>query len=231
LASPDDIVREMVQQVDPARALNDLEQLTGEKPLCVENECYTIVNRDTGSEGLRWAKEYVYQELVDLGYSVELQNWDFEGYTDQNILAKQPGKLYPEEEVYIVAHLDGVGENGGEHFPAADDNASGAVDLLELARVLSGYSFSRTIVLMFSTGEEHGSLGARSYVNQLSADEINAIKYTLSIDMIGYDSNQDNVMELWSGDHQPSYELVSYISDIITKYEFDLSPIIVTDCY
>ena len=85
----------------------------------------------------------------------------------------------------------------GVRFPAADDNASGVVDLLELARVISDYSLSRTVVLFFDTGEEQDGRAASSYLNQLSPQELNAIRDVITIDMVGYDANRDGVMELW----------------------------------
>jgi hypothetical protein len=50
-------------------------------------------------------------------------------------------------EIYFIAHLDGYPYNG----PAADDDASGAVSLLELARPRDK-SLSYSMVLFF-TGE------------------------------------------------------------------------------
>jgi acetylornithine deacetylase/succinyl-diaminopimelate desuccinylase-like protein len=226
----DDIVWEMFGQVNKVRALTDLRKLTGETPICTENECYTIKNRLTGSEGLYWAKEYIYDELIKLGYSVEFRDWSSSGYADQNLIAMIPGTLYPDEEIYFVAHLDGV-KNGLElQFPAADDNASGAVDILELARVLNGYSFSRTVVLFFSTGEEQGRLGVKSYLSHLSLNELSSIKYVVNIDMIGYDEDNNGIMELWHGDHPPSVALAQMMSEIIIAYKLDLTPRLVIGC-
>ena len=45
-----DIIWEMIGKVDKDRALNDLRQLTGDTPICTSQGCYTIVNRQTGSE-------------------------------------------------------------------------------------------------------------------------------------------------------------------------------------
>jgi hypothetical protein len=220
-----DLVLEMLGKVDINRAKTDIRKLTGEESICNDTDCYTIYNRLTGSEGLSWAKKFVFQKLVQLGYSVELQDWSRSDYTDQNIVARKIGTVYPEEEIYFVAHLDGVAGS-----PAADDNASGVVDLLELARVLSGYSFSRTIVLLISTGEEQGTLGVQSYLSQLSASELGSIQYVVNIDMVGYDANQDGVMELWHGDHSPSLDLVHWMSDILQTYQLDISPQLVVGC-
>jgi hypothetical protein len=224
-ADPIDLIWEMIGEVNIGRALTDIKKLTGEEPFCIDNECYTIHNRVTGSEELSWAKNYVYQELVRLGYATELQGWSRSGYTDQNIIARKPGALHPEEEIYFVAHLDGVIGS-----PAADDNASGVVDILELARVLSSYAFSRTIVLLISTGEEQGTLGVQSYLDQLSPSELSSIQYVVNIDMIGYDANQDRVMELWYGDHSPSLDLITRMAEIIRDYQLDLVPRFVVGC-
>jgi hypothetical protein len=231
LATPSsDLVREMMAQVDLERALNDLKQFTGDIPICTEQGCYSIINRMTGSVGLQWAKDYVAQELARLGYEVEMREWSREGLSDQNLLAVKRGTIFPEQEIYIVAHLDGVELEGNVRAPAADDNASGAVDLLELGRILSGYSLSRTLVLFFSTGEEEGTLGVESYLDQLSAQELDTIEGVINLDMVGYDGNGDRVMELWSGDHPPSLALTEVMSKTIASYGLDLDPRFVTGC-
>jgi hypothetical protein len=228
--APEDLIWELIEQVEINRALTDLQRLTGEAPICLDNECYTIINRLTGSEGLQWAKDYVYQELINLGYSVEIRDWSVSGYADQNLIARKPGTVLPGEEIYLVAHLDGRNLDGVVRAPAADDNASGVVSILELARVLSSRSLDRTLVLLISTGEEFGCLGVRSYLDQLSAEELAAIQYVVNIDMIGYDANRDGAMELWSGDHPPSLILAQMLQEIIPEYQLELSPSIVTGC-
>jgi hypothetical protein len=225
-----DIAAEIIGQVNPDRALADLRKITGEEPICTENGCSTISNRLTGSEGLQRVKDYIYDELLKLGYSLEYQNWSSSGFTDQNLIARKEGITSPEEEIYFVAHMDGVKGNNRERFPGADDNGSGVTDILELARVLSSYSFNRTLVLFFSSGEEQGSLGVKSYLRQLSSSELSSIKYVLDIDMVGYDANRDGVMELWHGGHSPSKDLTLNLSEIISAQGLDLTPKIETGC-
>ena len=228
--SPVKVVREMLGQVDRTRALEDLRRLTGEEPICTAADCYTITNRLTGSEGLRRATDYLAGELEDLGYSVEFREWSRRGRSDRNLIARKPGVVAPREEVYFVAHVDGVGPNNVDRFPAADDNASGVVDLLEVARVLSSHQFSRTLVLLFSTGEEQGTLGVRSYLDELSDPELAAIKVAVDVDVIGYDGNDDRVMELWHGDGPKSMVVTQMMSDTIRAYRLDLVPAIAPGC-
>jgi hypothetical protein len=220
---PLDIVQEMIGQVDQARALTDLKRLTGVEPICINDNCYTITGRETGSEGLQWAKDYVYQSLVNLHYSVEVLDWSRSGSADQNIVARKQGLLYPNQEIYFIAHLDGYLENN----PAANDDASGAVGLLELARILGNQSLSYSVVLFFSTGEEHGCLGSHSFIEDYP-ERLASIKYLVSVEMLGYDSNDDGAMELWNG-NQP-IEFTQLLSDIINVYQLGLVPEIVSGC-
>ncbi|MDH4207409.1 MAG: M28 family peptidase [Anaerolineae bacterium] len=228
--SPTQVVWEMLSQVNEGRALNDLSQLTGEEPICAAGSCHTIAHRLTGSEGLDWAMDYISETLISLGYSVESQDWTRSGYSDRNLIARKLGVYSPTEEVYFVAHVDGVKIGEEERFPAADDNGGGSVDLLEVARVLSTFPFSRTVVLLFTTGEEQGTLGSRSYLEQLSPPELGSIKYVVNVDVIGYDANGDQVMELAHGEHPPSQALAQVMSATIDAYQLNLDQRMIVGC-
>ena len=221
---PNDIVQNMIEEVNLARALTDLRRLTGVEPICVNDDCYTIMGRETGSEGLQWAKDYVYQTLINLNYSVEIVDWSLDGYEDQNIIARKKGYSYPNKDIYFVANLDGYQVNN----PAADDNASGVVTLLELARILKNKPMSYSVVLFFSTGTEHGVLGTQSFVEEYP-ERLDRIKQIVSVNMVGYDSDNDGKMEFWTGD-QPK-DFAQSLVNIIKKYpEINLEPEIVAGC-
>ena len=228
--SPTQVVWQMLGQVNQDRALSGLRRLTGEEPICAGTECYTITNRLTGSEGLHRATDYISEELISLGYAVEFRNWSRSGRSDRNVIARKPGVYAAAEEIYFVAHVDGVKPSAEERFPAADDDASGVVDTLELARILSSHTFSRTVVLLFTTGEEQGTLGVQSYLDQLSPPELGSIKYAVDVDMVGYDGNRNGVMELWHGGHSPSLALTQMMSETIRAYQLGLAPRFVVGC-
>ncbi|MEM7754451.1 MAG: M20/M25/M40 family metallo-hydrolase [Planctomycetota bacterium] len=89
-------------------------------------------------------------------------------------------------EVYIIgAHFDAV-----EDSPGTDDNGTGTVAALELARVLAGRRHERTIRIMFYTAEEVGLIGSRAYVNDIVVPAIEAGEETIlgmvSLEMLGY---------------------------------------------
>jgi hypothetical protein len=218
------VVQEMLSEVNLETALSDLRRLSGIDPICTIHGCATITGRETGSDGLQWAQDYVYEALTIMGYSVEIQDWSREGYADQNLIVRKPGLQFPNQAIYFIAHLDGYLPNN----PAADDDASGVVSLLELARILRNHVNNYTVVLLFTSGEEQGALGARSYLDNLTQEQLETIDYAIAVEMLGYDSNNDGDIQLWSGDQAPAF--VELLSGIINDYQTGLIPQIITGC-
>ena len=75
----------------------------------------------------------------------------------------------PGEAIMLSAHLDHLGINesltGDKIFNGADDDASGCVAVLELARVLaSGKRPRRTIYFICFGSEERGGYGSRAFI-------------------------------------------------------------------
>jgi hypothetical protein len=91
--------------------------------------------------------------------------------------------------VLIDAHYDhlGVGPavNGDSIYNGADDDASGTVAVLEIARALaSGPAPKRTVIFAATTGEEVGLLGTRWYI-QHPVVPVRQLSANLEIEMIG----------------------------------------------
>ncbi len=221
----------MLEQLDRERALTDLRRFSGEAPICREENCVTITNRLTCGEGLRQVEQYVSDELSRAGYSPEFEEWTLAGHQDRNVIARKVGATLPQEEVYVVAHIDGVGNGSTTRFPAADDNASGAAAVLELARVAASHTFDRTIVFFFSTGEEQGELGVKSHLEKMTWADLAPIKAVINVDMIGYDANGDGKMELWRGYQVLSMDLSNQVAGIIGAYPIRLVPEVLPGCF
>jgi len=95
--------------------------------------------------------------------------------------------------IVIGAHYDhlGMGSDGSRYkgkpmiHNGADDNGSGTVGLLELARYLINSSNKNNNYLFISfSGEEKGLLGSSFFVKS-DAYDMNKINYMLNLDMIG----------------------------------------------
>jgi hypothetical protein len=94
-----------------------------------------------------------------------------------------------DEAIVVGAHFDheGIGDpvNGDSIYNGADDDASGVVAVLEIARTLvKGPRPKRSVVFLLTTGEELGMLGTRWYA-QHPAFPIEKTVADLQIEMIG----------------------------------------------
>lgn len=94
-----------------------------------------------------------------------------------------------DEAVVVGAHFDHIGiiapVNGDSIANGADDDASGVVAVLEIARALrAGPAPKRTVIFVAFAGEEGGGIGSRKYL----ADPVVPLTQTvaqLQIEMIG----------------------------------------------
>ncbi len=106
-----------------------------------------------------------------------------------NVVCTLPGAM-PEARgrLYIAgAHYDSRATDpvdAESDAPGANDDGSGTVGLLELARVLAPLELDATVVLVAYAGEEQGLLGSRHHAKTLAADEAD-VRGILSADMIG----------------------------------------------
>jgi Zn-dependent M28 family amino/carboxypeptidase len=101
---------------------------------------------------------------------------------------KLPGTDAAGETVVIGAHYDSVAG-----APGADDNASGAAGVLELARLLHGSAHRKTIRLVLFVNEEPPffqteNMGSLVYARQLRTDHV-SVSAMISLEMLGFYSD------------------------------------------
>ncbi len=223
-------VAAVVDRVDLDRALDDARRLSGELPLCVGGDCASLVNRVTGSDDLERAVDWLAQESAGLGFTVTVLPWTRGKYAGRNVFARRSGVVTPTEEVWFVAHVDGVASCPGGRCPAADDNGSGTVEGLELLRALADVPTARTVVVMFSTGEEQDSQGVRAWLDAADPADLARIQSSVNADMVAWDGDGDRVMELYHGDEAPSIRLAEAMSATLAVYAPLLRPRINPGC-
>lgn len=169
--------------------------------------------------GLKATQEMIVAKLKEMGYTPVLHEFKWtspgqrlgkekkegqpapepEAITYHNISIDLKGSVHPNEVLVVGGHFDAVPMS-----PGADDNASGAAAVLELARVYKDLGPpDRTIRLMWFNLEETGLVGARAYVTKWTKDQkaITAeqgpqarehIVGMLSLEMLGYYSEAPN---------------------------------------
>lgn len=123
------------------------------------------------------------------------------------------------ERVLLLAHLDHLGvraTNGRQSdsiFNGADDNASGVAALLEVAHALSAArgDLRRSVVFLFTGGEESGQLGAERFA-AAAGFEPDSVVAVVNLDMVGRNGDE---IRLLGGDLSSLGELSLFVLDSV----------------
>ncbi len=198
-----------------------IKEFTGEQSTIVNGNTVTIRNRQQANNDV--AAAYLKQRFEGMdNISVAEQNFNSRG---KNIIATQLGKTNPDDIYIVCAHYDTVADY------CADDNASGTIAVLEIARILSTQCLDNTIIYALWDEEEggptNGLAGSRYYANQASNNGDNILG-VLNIDMMGYDGNDDNKFDIDVQNIAGSVAMKNDILSVFNSYSFgNLDPITV----
>ncbi|PWN53413.1 Zn-dependent exopeptidase [Violaceomyces palustris] len=108
-----------------------------------------------------------------------------------NVIAETRGGS-KEQVIFVGAHSDSVVAG-----PGINDNGSGSVALLTVAKELSKYSVNNAVRFAWWSAEEYGLLGAEHYVGELSQEQKDQIRLYLNFDMI---ASPNYVLSVHDGD-------------------------------
>ena len=188
---PTVIAQQLDARMDPSRLRVYLEEMS------------EFENRNTGSDTLsttrgigaarNWALD-MFQEFSDAeGGRMQVGFLQFDQDIcsmgrHKNIVAVLPGSG-PQfnESVLVEAHFDSRCDtacDGDCEAHGMEDNGSGSAVILELSRILSRYSFNRTLIFMLTIGEEQGLLGAEAMSLWCLENDVQ-LKAVLNNDIIG----------------------------------------------
>lgn len=160
-------------------------------------------NRNTGSDtisenhGIGGVRRWIYKKFTEYRSLNEnrlvLSFLDFDlnicGQSHhRNVLAILPGLDTTRKEFLVVeGHFDtrceGVCDTSC-YSPGMDDNGSGTVLVMELARIMSRFAFDRTIVFACVTGEDEGLYGSTALANYFVANNMK-VQACLNNDVVG----------------------------------------------
>jgi hypothetical protein len=162
----------------------------------------------------------------------------------RNVMAVLPGRSA--RRIYITGHYDTIAYPGGQDLrnrsapgavlppafdpdepsPGANDDGSGTVLTMELARVFaeSGLEFDATLVFMCWAGEEQGSYGARAHVRRIATEGV-AVEANFNNDVVGNPAGGDGIVDAGSvrvysegPEDSMSRSLARYIERIAALY-------------
>lgn len=182
ISDKDDIIDDMLVRVSEDSLKSYLTKLE------------TFHTRNTGSDtvakstGIGAARRWIYSKFQD--FSSINENRLLTGYLNffnttcgmpehRNVFGVLPGTDTSKKEiVFVEAHMDSRCEsscNDTCYAPGMDDNGSGTVLVMELARVMSKYAFERTIVFTTVTGEEQGLRGGEAWSDYFLSNNVKVL--------------------------------------------------------
>jgi hypothetical protein len=153
-------------------------------------------------------------------------NQNEETRTSYNVVGVIPGNdsKLRNEYVAIGAHYDHEGIVDGKIFNGADDDASGTVTVLEVAKAFAREkNNNRSILVAFHTAEEKGLFGSEYLTDNITI--MNDIVAQVNIDMVG----REHIDTLYSvGSDKLSSELKQIVESVnnqttnfVLNYQFD----------
>ncbi|UCD37951.1 MAG: M28 family peptidase [Fidelibacterota bacterium] len=189
--------------------------LSGEDSVRIADSTGLIEHRVAGW-GNDLAGDYIKQTLA--GYGLETYDQIY-SETGRNIYAIQPGTVDPDRQYILCAHYDAV------TYYCADDNASGVAAVLEAARIFSTCRSNYTIIYALWDEEEVGLIGSSYFACQADSDSAD-IRGVINLDMLAWDGNGDNVIELHADTVANSASLANRMVNIDSVYNLSLDPLI-----
>jgi hypothetical protein len=129
----------------------------------------------------------------------------------------------PDQVIVLGAHYDHMGIGNGFIWNGADDNASGTVGVMTVARAImeTGKKPEKTIIIALWTAEEEGLLGSHYYVENLTYPLKNLRLY-VNYDMISRyisDDKRNGVIMTYTGSY-PQFKKIT--EDNLKKYSINL---------
>jgi membrane-associated protease RseP (regulator of RpoE activity) len=185
----------------PLQAIDDIRYLSDDR----------LAGRMTGTPGADSAAAYLARRFAQVGLQPAAGGW-FQAFTvaktaavaqqahvgglrGNNVIGVLPGRdpVLRNEAIIVGAHYDHLGLGGfgsldpdstGQVHNGADDNASGAAMLIQIAARLAVAPPARTVVFIGFSGEELGLLGSSYYVKQ-PVYPLATTRAMINLDMVG----------------------------------------------
>lgn len=221
---------EAINLISEAEIKSNLEYLASQE----------LEGRMSGKKGNILAADFIKKKYESFGLVTEYQKFQInrtnpgpkqergDDFT-QNIIASIPGTEKPNEIVVIGAHMDHIGygpsmsrSNKIAVHPGADDNASGTVALIEIAKAFSKLKPKRTVVFQSYSAEEMGLIGSRYYCSNplfpKGSPNIQSHVFMLNMDMVGYLGKGEFFYGFYEGDS--SFDISRIIDELNQKYSF-----------
>lgn len=202
-------VNQLLNTLNPQNMWDDLTKLTS-----FENR---YSKDDNGAKAAAWIKSQVETMAQNAGRDDVTVSYVATGsnYKQPSVVAKFGDSTEP--GIVIGGHMDTLGGFWGNRMPGADDDGSGSVTVLEVARVLlnSGQHFKKPIYFVWYAAEEMGLVGSQYVVADFKKNNI-PVDAVAQFDMTGYRYHNEPTM--WLMDDYVNKDLTAFTETLINTY-------------
>ncbi|KAF8525591.1 Zn-dependent exopeptidase [Hysterangium stoloniferum] len=201
---------------------NDIRYLTG------EDESSPIVSRQSFTTGARKAANWIKARFEDTGGDCELRPFSF-GYAP-NVVCKYPAVVNTTGTIILSGHYDSRGSFGSTRAPGGNDDGSGVLSILGIARTIKnkGIKFHTNVELVAFAGEEQGLVGSRAYAKELREADAN-VTLMIQADMIAYHKPGEPA-QLGLPDRIGTAEVAQLVANVSALYSPELSVGLTSAC-
>lgn len=117
-----------------------------------------------GTAALQNTLDWLKNKYLSYGYTAGQMTEDSftnSTFTCKNLILTKVGTVYPNTYVIVCGHYDSISGTG------TNDNGSGVVTILEMARLLQNVPTEYSIKFINFSGEEDGLIGSQHYVSSV----------------------------------------------------------------
>ncbi|KIL70287.1 hypothetical protein M378DRAFT_67848 [Amanita muscaria Koide BX008] len=180
----DPAVASIVNNMSISQMERDIQFLTG------EDSASPLVSRHSFTPGAIVAAEWLKHQFEETGAKCELKAF-LAGFAP-NVICRYRALEETNSSIILGAHYDSRGSFGFVRAPGGDDDGSGTISLLAIARTIArkGVIFRSNVELVAFAGEEQGLLGSRAYAKYLREKGAN-VTLMIQADMLAYRAYQE----------------------------------------
>ena len=216
-AQTNPLVQQVINNVSIDSLTKFVNELSGEVPVIINGQLTTITSRYYNTSTNDKAADYIKAKFDYYGLQTSNQSFSM----GRNVYGIKTGTTNPDQVYIICAHYDDMPSSG--LAPGADDNGSGTAAVIEAARVLKDYDFRYTIIFAVWDAEELGLIGSAYFAANTTEDILGVV----NLDMIAWDSNNDNLAEIHTKNIANSLALKDSMLMINTNYSVGIQPSVI----
>jgi len=143
--------------------------------------------------------------------------WDSDQY---NVVATVVGTVKPDKLIVVGGHYDSVVYGSGNPYvwaPGADDNGSGTVATLEMARIIGQYPLPVTVIFVPFAQEEQGLIGS-DYFAQYLQNQGADLYLMENADMIAHNLDAHTAVKIYAA--SSAVEFVNIMINMANTYTY-----------